>query len=106
MPTKIAEFSVISVSSPLSCSPLSPSPQHITARTHSISTLLSPSIPWDPPPRSSPPPIQYIYVWSPSSNSVAWGRTYTPTACPALGLFGGISSCPRREMLSLCRARR
>ena len=49
MPTKIAEFSVISVSSPLSCPPLSPSSQHITARTRSLSTLLSPSIPWDPP---------------------------------------------------------
>ena len=93
MPTKIADFSVIS------------SPQHITTRTRSLSTLLLPSIPLSPP-RSSPPPIQYIYVWSPSSNSVAWGRTYTPTACPALGLFGGISSCPRREMLSLCKARR
>ena len=58
MPTKIAEFSVISVSSPLSCPPLSPSPQHITARTRSLSTLLSPSIPLSPP-RSSPPPIQY-----------------------------------------------
>ena len=70
MPTKIAEFSVISVSSPLSCPPLSPSPQHITTRTRSLSTLLLPSIPLSPP-RSSPPPIQYIYVWSPSSNSVA-----------------------------------
>lgn len=59
MPTKIAEFSVISVSSPLSCPPLSPSPQHITARAHSLSTLLLPSIPLSPPPRSSPLPIQY-----------------------------------------------
>ena len=49
MPTKIAEFSVISVSSPLSCPPLSPSPQHITARTHSLSALLLPSIPLSPP---------------------------------------------------------
>ena len=60
MPTKIAEFSVISVSSPLSCPPLSPSPQHITARTHSISTLLSPSIPWDPP--SVFPSTYTIYI--------------------------------------------
>lgn len=58
MPTKIAEFSVISVSSPLSCPPLSPSPQYITARTHSLSALLLPSIPGAPP-RSSPPSIQY-----------------------------------------------
>ena len=59
MPTKIAEFSVISVSSPLSCSPLSPSPQHITARTRSLSALLLPCIPLSPPPRSSPLPVQY-----------------------------------------------
>lgn len=58
MPTKIAEFSVISVSSPLRCPPLSPSPQHITAHTCSLSALLLPSIPWAPP-RSSPPSIQY-----------------------------------------------
>ena len=57
MPTKIAEFSVISVSSPLSCPPLSPSPQHITARTCSLSALLLPSIPLSPP-WSSPLPIQ------------------------------------------------
>ena len=106
MPTKIAEFSVISVSSPLSCPPLSPSPQHITARTHTLSSLLLPSIPLSPPLGLRLYLYNIIYVWSPSSNSVAWGRTYTPTACPALGLFGGISSCPRREMLSLCRARR
>ena len=106
MPTKIAEFSVISVSSPLSCSPLSPSPQHITARTRSLSAHLLPSIPLSPPLGLPLYLYNIIYVWSPSSTSVAWGRTYTPTACPALGLFGGIGSCPRREILSLCRARR
>ena len=58
MPTKIAEFSVISVSSPLSCPPLSPSSQYITARTRSLSALLLPSIPLSPP-RSSHLPIQY-----------------------------------------------
>lgn len=103
MPTKIAEFSVISVSSPLSCPPLSPSPQHITAHTRSLSALLLPSIPWAPP-RSSPPPIQYmcglpaLIVWR-------GGGRILPQPARLLGSRGGISSSPRKEMLYLYRAR-